>query len=155
MDHQFTSFKFVLQQASEARELRVYRNENVESLKSRLRECLGHVSSWAPQQGTYRLRLFTEGWAELSDKLIVDSLLHSGAMYQGDPIYIIIQAEFGVPWEWATGVTRTLQRICCARSQWSPREEPNHNYLFYWTDSGMCGDGDDITDPLLAAPRLN
>ena len=150
MDHQFTTINFVLQHASEARPLRVWRTEKIGDLKERLRDCLGHQSTWAPQQGHYRLKLYTEGWVELRDHIPISSLTSSGALLSGDSVYIIIQAEFGAPWEYIQGCGKRLLAICCGARPWSAREEANHNYLFYWTDADMTIDSaDESTDPLL------
>lgn len=156
MDHQFVTIQFVLQHASEDRSLRVWRSEKIADLKERLRDCLGHQSAWAPQQAHYKLRLYTEGWVELRDHIPIESLTNSGAIMSGDKMYIIIQAEFGAPWEYVQSCGQRISAICCGARPWQAREEANHNYLFYWTDAGMgAEDSDGPGDPLLAPQVLN
>lgn len=150
MEDQHAKFNFWLTQNTTPRPFKVSRFSTVRNVKNSLRELIGCESEWAPQQLHYSIALFTSSYIELRDQSNFHELLSSGRLLSGDDLYIIIKARSGRTVDYFDLFTEYLRSFCISlsfRHRGLPlaREEPNHNYLFYWVDD---------TEHTLDAPSL-
>jgi hypothetical protein len=124
----------------------VNRSGTVRDVKNSLREFIGCESDWAPQQLHYTIALYTNAYQELTDDTVINDLLVSGRLFSGDDMYLILTVNSGRALDYFDVIGRYLRKICVGlgfrhRGQPLAREDPNHNYLFYWVDNSKHGSG--------------
>ena len=142
MEQDFVILNFWLTQSTVPRPLHVRRSGTVKDVKNSLREFIGCESEWAPQQLHYTIALYTSAYQEFTDTTAINDLLAGGRLFSGDDIYLILTANSGRVLDYLDMVGMYIRKMCAGfgfrhRGQPIVREDPNHNYLFYWVDA--CG----------------
>lgn len=144
MEQDFVRLNFWLTQSTVPRPLRARRSGTVKDVKNSLREFIGCESDWAPQQLHYTIALYTSAYQELTDTTVINDLLAGGRLFSGDDIYLVLTANSGRALDYLDMAGMYIRKICAGfgfrhRGQPLVREDPNHNYLFYWVDTSDRG----------------
>jgi hypothetical protein len=125
---------FILSLDSDPQPLELWKYETVRCVKNHLRKRLSCQTDWTPQQVHYNVTLYNQYYQELPDEESLVSLVNSGLLCNEDDIYIILDVDSGRFVDAIDTITRYLRKICIGLRPMTVREDPNHNYMFTWSN---------------------
>ena len=143
---------FILSLDSVPRPLELWKFETVRSIKTQLRRGITCETNWTPQQVHYDITLYNQHYQELCDTESLANLEKDGQIWNEDDIYMVLNVNSGRVLDTFDHVTQYFRKLCIGIRPMSIREDPNHNYMFAWSEKPPAS----YSPPSpLVAPGLN
>ena len=128
----YITLHYYLSQEANSKTITSFKAETIKSLKNILRKGLKCETKWSPQQTHYTITLYNQYYQELPDDKSLSELLQDGILWDNDEIQIILSVNSGQPVNYYDRITKYIRVICLGVYPQQIREDPNHNYMFFW-----------------------